>query len=225
MIKVERNGKTFDLYRAEHMIHHENFESVLKHGLLSHNEAHKRGLVSEDISMEEVQRWRRNKTVDVVTANDGKKMSFDVHDFVPFYFNSRNPMMYKRKSLCDEMLILIVDIDILKEPNTKTGFTAFSDGNMGASKTRYSLNTDDLSKLDLNLILGGSWNSDDEDIKRENRRKMCAEILVYPRVGIDKIVKVICPNSEMHRFTSSCVKSTPKASHIDVETQNGYFFF
>lgn len=224
MIQVEKDGQTFELYRAEHMLHHENLSSVLTHGLLSHKEAHEKGLVKQDISMEEVQRWRRRKTISVKTTRDSKKHDFDVHDFVPFYFNSRNPMMYRRKELCPEMLVLIVNIDILNEPNNLKRFTAFSDGNMGASKSKYFLPSNELSKLDLKLILGSSWNAEDEEVKKENRRKMCAEVLVYPRVEVSEITHIICPNQAMFDFAKKQVQAVSAASHIEVAINSRYFF-
>lgn len=62
-----------------HMTHIDNLESIFKYGLLSHNEAHRRGLVKVDISMQAAQEWRKK-----------------VHNYVPFYFSPRNTMLYKR---------------------------------------------------------------------------------------------------------------------------------
>jgi len=69
-----------------HMTDLNNLASVLKHGLLSHNEAHKRGLVSRDISNEEVNHRRGRKLINGIL----------LHDYVNFYFQPKNPVLVQQ---------------------------------------------------------------------------------------------------------------------------------
>jgi hypothetical protein len=57
-----------------------NLPFILQHGLLSHNEAHRLGLVT-DISDPTVQYLRGNHIIN----------NIKLHDYVPFYFSPRNP--------------------------------------------------------------------------------------------------------------------------------------
>lgn len=94
MISVTKdNGSTYTIQYLEHMVHHTNLDNVLANGLLSHNLAHQRGFIKQDISMSEVQVRRASKNIEI----DGT--IYPLHDFVPFYFNSRNPMHYRRRNI------------------------------------------------------------------------------------------------------------------------------
>jgi len=61
-----------------HMTAISNLRSILEHGLLSHNEAHRLGLVMRDISDPEVQRRRDDKKDTIYNRF--------LHDYVPLYF-------------------------------------------------------------------------------------------------------------------------------------------
>lgn len=221
MITVNKNGKDFSLTYAEHMLHHKNLESVLLNGLLSHNAAHSKELIKEDISMPEVQRWRTK----VPYVNGFPYFKPSIHDLVSFYFNSKNPMLYKRKEMQPELVIILISADILDSKKTDSKFAVFSDGNAGSSATKFFIGKDNLTNVDFELIFSGSWNNEDAEIKKENVRKMCSEVLVYPSVSVADIQKIICPNQTMYDYVTNLkTRLGSKVSHIIVEQQTGYFF-
>lgn len=205
----------------EHMVHYNNLKNVLTYGLLSHNDAHKKGLISTDISMAEVQEKRKSKQI---TVND-KNMS--LHEFVPFYFNTRNPMLYVRKNIQHELVILLISADIIDTEISATKFAIFSDGNATNHPTKFYSGIDQLDNLDINIIFGESWNHEDEETKKENKRKRCAEVLIFPSVQVKDIIKIICPNQIMFEFVKSLLNEINlKAScaHIEVKINVRYFF-
>ncbi len=59
-----------------HMTAISNLRSIFEHGLLSHNEAHRLGIIT-DISAQNVQNLRSMKRV----------KSISLHNYVPFYFS------------------------------------------------------------------------------------------------------------------------------------------
>lgn len=195
---------------CEHMVHNSNLNSIFTHGLLSHNQAHQKGLIKEDISMSDVQRWRKRKSITV----NNKKLG--LHDFVNFYFNSKNPMLYSRRSIQKEMVIFLVDIEVIDWE-----YSIFTDGNAASKGTNFFQGRKMLNKVPFDLIFSGSWNNDDEEIKKVNKRKMCAEVLAYPSVNMASVKKIICPNQQMYNFVQSLAS---KPSHIDLQIQSGYFF-
>lgn len=214
MFAVNRNNQAFNISKIEHMVHHKNLENVLRSGLLSHKLAHEQGLIKEDISMPEVQNLRSNKQIQV-----GDRV-FQLHEFVPFYFNTRNPMLYRRRNIQNELVILCVDASVLNQEHT-----IFSDGNAANRPTKFFKGSSNLPNVPFELIFGGSWNSEDEAVKKENVRKMCAEVLVYPSVSVDLIRAIVCPNQVVYDFVVN-LKARIGASvqHIEVAVQTGYFF-
>ncbi len=219
MITVEKDDKKFEITYLEHMLHFKNLESVLSNGLLSHNEAYRRELIKEDISMSEVQDRRHQKRFTI----NGKQIG--IHDLVSFYFNSRNPMLYRRRNVQPELLILLISADILDSNTNNSQFAIFSDGNAGSSATNFFVGKGNLINVDLNLIYSNSWNHDDADIKRENVRRMCSEALVYPSVSVSAIEKIICPNQIMYDLAEGVkTKLGNSVSHITIEINHGYFF-
>ena len=161
----------FNLSYAEHMLHRDNLESVLRNGLLSHNAAYAKGLIVHDISMPEVQEIRKKKSANAYGS------SYNLHDLVSFYFNSRNPMMYKRKNVQQELFVILIDIDIIKNKNTDPVFAIFSDGNAGSKETDFFTGENNLASVDFNMVFADSWNIGDEEIKkREQKKTMCRSI-------------------------------------------------
>lgn len=83
-----------------HMTHIENLQSIFEHGLLPHNNLYKK----QDISNIEVNCRRRR--LDPIYKRS-------LHDYVPFYFNPRNAMLYSVQSKYkDEIVILKFRRDI-----------------------------------------------------------------------------------------------------------------
>lgn len=214
MIKVTKENTEFNIHYLEHMVHYSNLESIISNGLLSHNQAYQKGLIKKDISMDEVQRWRERKSIRV---ND---KVLNLHDFVSFYFNTKNPMLYRRKNIQDELAILLVDTDVLN-----WDYSIFTDGNAASKNTKFFGGLSKLDNVPLELIFSGSWNNSDPDVKKENVRKMCSEALIYPSVSATWIRKIVCPNYNVLNHVKSIKSKYPnKMNHIVLEIQSGYFF-
>jgi hypothetical protein len=157
--------------------HIQNIKSILDLGILSHNLAHSLGLVSEDISNQQVNE-RRNRTVSTLGGN--------IHDFAPLYFNPRNPMLYVLcKQLIKENLVLIrVNPHILLEKNV-----CFSDGNAAVSSTQFYNNLDDFNKLNWDVIKNEYWTN-----YPDGKRIKCSEVLVKSKIPIFYITDIFVYN-------------------------------
>ncbi len=154
-----------------YITHIDNIESILKFGILSHNLAHKEGLVKVDISNAAVNA-RRNKYVNVLEGN--------IHDYSPLYINHKNPMLF---TLCKNndkktLVLLRVNPHILL-----TEGVVFSDGNAASNSTRFYNNISDFNKLNWNLIKKGFWYNYEFGIE-EGRRIMCSEVLVKNKIPL-----------------------------------------
>lgn len=154
-----------------HLTHVDNMPSILKHGLLSHNDA--RGLVMEDLSDLDVQDRRANHP----PLDDRRPL----HDYVCLYFNPRNPMLYRRREHQDDIVILCLDRRLLEQSST-----FFTDGNAAAGATKFFNHPQDLAKLDWDYIQKREYWNNSED----GKRKRCAEILVPDAIPFDEVRRV-----------------------------------
>ena len=82
-----------------------------------------------------------------------------------------------------------------------------------------------MTNIDIELILHGSWNHEDPETKKENKRKMCSEVLVYPNVPVAKIKKIICPNKIMYDYAAKLKGEIGGSiSDIIIEMNPNYYF-
>lgn len=152
-----------------YITHIDNIESILKHGILSHNLANEMNLEKVDISNQAVNA-RRNRFETTLGAN--------IHDFAPLYFNHKNPMLY---TLCknkdrNDLVLLRINPHILLADNV-----SFSDGNAATRTTSFFKNIVDFNKINWQLIKQGSWYNYQFGIE-EGRRIMCSEALVKNKI-------------------------------------------
>jgi len=184
-----------------HMTHISNLRSIIENGLLSHNQAHNQNLVNEDISDLGVND-RRNRKEPIYGNN--------LHDYVPFYFNPRNPMLYKRLALEDDILILKINPNILS-----TNKFLFTDGNAASKYTTIYSRLENLGKLDWKCINDEYWNK-----HNDGKRKICSEMLIYDFVAVEDISAVCCNNLSTKEKVSRILQNI----NIDVIVNCDIFF-
>lgn len=159
-----------------YMAHYKNLASILEHGILSHTLVNKANVEHVDISLAGAQQWRR-----------GLEPVFfhSIHDYVPLYFNPRNPMLYSRREQQRNLVILCISTEVLSS-GTKILFT---DGNAACKSTQFSTSTDVVQPA-VPVLEAPSWNQ-----FSEGRRMRCAETLVLHDVPPKFIEKVVCNNT------------------------------
>ena len=118
-----------------------------------------------------------------------------VGDYVPCYFASRSPMLYKiaKGGLPnytegqDPLVYLVSTVENVAEAGLRC---LFSDGNCAATVTQVF---DDLGRLgtviDWQVMRGRMWNNTAEDPDRMRRRM--AEFLVYERLPVSSVTEVV----------------------------------
>ena len=152
------------LYR---MIHHYTLDSTLKYGILSHNEANKRGLINPiyDISNPDVQNRRHQ-----------------IHDYVCLYFSPRNPMLYFHRNRQQDIIFLGVDFDIISEHGA-----GFTDGNAASYDTQFYWDIAQLNQLKWEILNAPFWGN-----YPDGKRIKCAEVLIPHKIDVQKIIKIFC---------------------------------
>lgn len=178
-----------------HMTHIDNVPGILKHGLQAHGNSYQK----TDISNQDVnsRRARREPVY-------GKR----IHDYVPFYFSPRNPMLYVQDHE-DDIVILAFSASLMYEDGM-----IFTDGNASVSSTGFYRDLCDLDRLNWRCLNSAYW----PDFRDGKREKM-AEVLMPRKVGKSKIAGILCKNKHTQRKIDQLTNQTTKC----LVAQNFYF--
>ena len=200
---------SFGISFLYHMTHKSNLSSILKYGLLSHNDAHNRNLTTIDIS-ENTVNDRRRRIEPIFNKS--------IHEYAPLYFNPKNPMLFKRKNIQNDIVILAYEANLLLKENT-----IFTDGNAASDSTNFYNNFDCLSKLSWECINDAWWNT-----YQDGKRKKCAEVLILNKIEIDSISKIITFDESTKNFVNSIKRevsiNNPKLRNLKVEVDKKLYF-
>ena len=163
-------------HRFFYITHLENLASIRANGLLSHNVMVARKIIHVDISDPGAQRWR-----------DRLEPVFHrpIHDYVPLYINPRNPMLYLRRELHQELTIIKISSSIVDACSH-----VYTDGNAASKLTAFA--SDRTVVLNsIPALTGNSW-TDFSD----GKRRMCSEVLIYPSIQPMYLEGAVCSNAE-----------------------------
>lgn len=181
-----------------HMTHKDNLAGILQHGILSHADVLVRDdVLAVDISDAGAQRWRDREE----SANHRA-----IHDYAPLYINPKNPMLYVRRNLQHEIVILKISPKVLQDSQH-----VYSDGNAASRDTKFSSNSNIVS--DSIEALNAAYWADCVD----GKRRRCAELLVYPRVQPMHIISAICNNNAL-------AKEIAMKTELQIEVDPSMFF-
>jgi len=180
-----------DEHKGKYIFHFtdiRNLDSIIKNGLLCTNEKNRQGIKHQNIANLAIQERRAN--MDVTAGPRGK-----IHDYVPFYFSSVNPMLLTllNHKNCDQNQIVYLCIKINRLDKNDAVFTN-SSANTTVSPTFY----DDLSHLDdldWKLIFNRKWGGWTDD---EKHKKM-AEAFIQTKVDISEIDALVLYNERMKK--------------------------
>jgi hypothetical protein len=176
-LSQETKSNILDKYNIEylyHMTHIDNLESIIKNGLQSHGNS----LTKQKIDNELVNQ-RRNSRDPLFNKK--------IHEYVPFYFNPKNPMLYVNKEIQDKIVILGYSKRLLFAKNV-----LFTDGNAAASSTKFYNNLEDLRYLNWECINAAYWNN-----IPDGKRLRMSEVLMPNSVDKSLLENIYCFNENM----------------------------
>ena len=126
-----------------------------------------------------------------VTAGPGGK----VHDYVPFYFSSINPMLLTllNHKNCDQNLIIYLCIKIDRLDKDDAVFTNAS-ANTVVPPTFYD-DPNHLDDLNWDLIFCRKWRMESD----EDKHKKMAEAMIHTRVEVSEIDAIVVYNEGMKK--------------------------
>ena len=160
-----------------------NLGSIIKNGLLSTNKKNALGIEHQNIANMTIQ--QRRSTMKVSCGKGGV-----VHDYVPFYFTSKNPMFLAvlNSKNHDQPFIIYLCIKIARLEKDDAVFTDAS-ANTAVPPNFYQ-ETNNLNKLDWTLIDSRKWRFTEEE-----KHKKMAEALIYEQVSIAEIDAIVVYNN------------------------------
>jgi len=194
-------NKILDDYQIKyiyHMTHINNLKNILNNGLLSHNNS----FVKRTIDNPQVNS-RRDFLEPIYNKN--------LHEYVPFYFNPKNPMLYVNKDKAEDIIILAFNRKLIYQNNS-----LFTDGNASVNITNFFNDINDLDNLNWDCLRGEYWN-DFEDGKRE----IMSEVLIPNKVDINHLEKIFVNNNDNKKLTKNLLVNY---QHIILEINNSIFF-
>jgi hypothetical protein len=170
-----------------HMTHVNNLHGIIANGgLIAKGALQAAGANYENIAYASIQEQRAAKPVPCGPGGS-------LHDYVPFYFAPRSPMLYtinRGNVACqggqDSIVHLVTTAQLVVERGI--GY-AFTDGHGIMAYTEFFDDLADLGEIDWPLMRARYWHDTDDDGDRKRRRQ--AEFLVHralPWAGISHIV-------------------------------------
>ena len=178
-----------------HMTDVHNLESIITHGLLSTNKKNDLGIKHVNIANMSIQ--NRRAEMNVPCGNGGK-----VHDYVPFYFSSLNPMLLGvlNKKNQDQPFIIFLCFKISKLESLSAVFTDASANTV--EPPHFFDNAADLDKLSWELIDSKKWSYAEEN----ERHKKMAEALIYEKVDFSQVDCIVVYNEWVKKRVAEILK-------------------
>jgi hypothetical protein len=145
-----------------------NINSVMEHGILSHERAS--NLKHHSVAQQPVQDKRDQKQVP-----GGLKL----HQYANLYFHARNPMLFKRLNEAATLCVLQVANGVLQ-----INGTVITDQNAASDYVRF-LGPAQWEELAFDDIFALDWRHPDDQVAFwRHRARKCAEVLVPHRVDV-----------------------------------------
>jgi hypothetical protein len=198
--------RKYKIYYLFHFTHRNNLGEILSTGLLPKNRLVKDRYTS--IADEEVQVIRAG-----VNFYLYGKINKPIHDCVPLYISWRTPTLYKvlHKGTIeprDIIYILVNTYSILRKNY------CFTDGNAASIHTKQYVLLNNLDKLDWSVIKSDEWGGDNERIRKKN-----AEFLVFPKIDVRDIYKLIVFDNDIKQEVQNAIRSRNLSLEVDVDTR------
>ncbi len=145
----------------------DNIPLIMEHGILSHKQAERLDLGT--VALLEVQNLRKNTKI----PNGG-----NLHEYANLYICARNPMMYKRKNMHEELCVLRISTKVLDLPGA-----IVTDSNAASNYVAFYPGPTGLKYLDGELIFSEYWTHPGDQIQEwQHKAIKCAEVLILNKV-------------------------------------------
>ena len=155
-----------------------NVGSIVRDGLLCHNEVARRHLAHTDVSNQVVQDRRSGRTVPDARLSRPRPL----HDYANVYLWARNPMLYVLQPRHPELCVLRVSSGALDLEGA-----VIADGNASSDYTLFHSAPAGLGFIDRSVTFARYWTHGDFYAQLDHKRRMCAELLVPEHIPAELI--------------------------------------
>ncbi len=202
------------------LMHFDNLEHILKHGMYSKNSGH---VIPNYVNIGDTTLIKQRETFTVrIDPPNG-----NLGDYIPFYFAGHSPMLLNIKNgsrgikqLPQKDLVYVVcRISGIIEHCPEWCFT---DGHAKNHLTRFFNHTDDLTKLDWDVISMQYWHDTEDDYDRMRRKQ--AEFLVKGHVPTSCICGLIVLTPEQEERAKAIQQQIGTNIPIYVDNKRRYFY-
>jgi hypothetical protein len=177
-----------------HITHINNLDNILKHsGLKSCADIHSQRLNYTNIAHQTIQDRRAQFRVPLHPNGV-------VHDYVPFYFAPRSPMLYtiskgNVEGYSEGQSKVIYLVSTAERVAQSGYFYVFTDGHAIMCLSEYYNDLKDLEHIDWKVMNSQFWNDTADDRDRKRRRQ--AEFLVYKMFYIKDVIGIATYNDDI----------------------------
>ena len=191
---------------AYHLTHIDNLPAIFsENALISKEEIISRKVTFTDISIPEVQTRRHEKTV----------YGLDLHQYVPFYFGAKTPMVAVNNDKQDNIVFLQFSLEILQ-----TKGCVISDGNAASSNTKFNVfsGVESLSFLDLKAIASSRYANNSE-----MKRKKQAEVLIPHQMPLQQMLRILVLSESTRLIVLAHARANAKITPQVIVSPGWYF--
>lgn len=197
-----------------HITHKDNLPGIVSKGrVLAQSQMEHESVEFTDIAHRRIQD-RRSETP--VPCGPGG----DIHDYVPFYFAPKSPMLYAIKmgnvegctAKQNDIIYLVSSPQRIQ--NEGVGFV-FTDGHGIMEWSEFYDDLNDLSAIDWDIMKERYWSDTREDPDRKRRRQ--AEFLVFNKFSWNLVEKIGVLNRKIEREVIHTISIASHKPAVSVE--------
>ena len=180
----KRHGKESKYFQPQefyYITHIKNLPNIISQGIFCHNEAEKKGLLSNEISSPEVMERRKNQSIN----------GLPLWNYANLYIRATNAMLYRiiLKYNVENLVILCIKKSVLNIPNS------YVTNKNAACSFKDIYPTKKFEEVFKKIGKSISWQYWTEEYMQE----VMAEILIPNRIPPEYIQKILVPSVESHK--------------------------
>lgn len=207
--------------RIVRLIHIDNLPILLQRGgLHAPNSAPNDDLIYKTIHNLDIQAQRRLQHIPCGPGGT-------IHDYVPFYFGERSPMLYQLHTGRvagysdgqDPLIYLVSTAQRVQQQNVPF---VFSDGHGIAAFTSWFADLVDLNKVDWAAVKATYWRDIAEDTDRQRRKQ--AEFLVHRFCPWSLLLGVAVYNEARKAQVEAILQNFPGTIHFPVKVRRDWYY-
>jgi hypothetical protein len=150
-----------------------------------------------------------------------------IHDYVPFYFGERSPMLYQlhtgRVAGYNEgqeaLIYLVSTAQRVQQQNLPF---VFSDGHGIAAFTRWFATLAELDQVDWKAVKATYWQDTVEDMDRQRRKQ--AEFLIYRFCPWSLLLGIAVHNEERKAQAEAILQNFPMPMRFAVKVRRDWYY-